>query len=68
MVIFQCPTCGKQYEVRVTEGRISYMVDTRLIILRGENDDCNNCQEEIKQSIEAKRAEMRAKRAGQSTQ
>jgi hypothetical protein len=60
-LVFKCNTCNTQYEAQVNSGSIAYLDNNKRLILKDENADCHNCQKEIGQAIETKRAEIKAK-------
>ncbi len=62
MLTYTCPTCGNSFDVSVTDDHNSYMAGNKVVVLKSESADCLNCTNEIQKSIEAKRAEIKAKR------
>ena len=61
MLQYICQTCNNKYDADITIGKVSYMAGNKIVVLQNKNEDCCNCQQEIEQSIEAKRAEIKAK-------
>lgn len=62
MLFFLCSTCSFTYDAELVAGKLIYMDGNKRSTLKDGNDDCYNCEIEIKEAEKQAREEIRSKK------
>lgn len=56
-LLFVCNTCGKKFDAQVRNSAVTYQKGSRIVELKDENHDCEDCEKEITKRIQKAREE-----------